>query len=117
MNIREIYENIGADYNAALRRFLNEERIEKYLLLMMKDGTMDQLKQAVEKQDYENAFRAAHSLKGISLNMEMTLLAEASSALSDYLKFWEREGFEQQEADRLFRLTAAAYSVVREAVE
>ena len=67
MTVKECYEAIGADYEEVLRRLANEERVARFLLKFPGDESFAGLVKAVEESDYEAAFRAAHTLKGICL--------------------------------------------------
>ena len=43
-------------------------------------------RQALEHCDYEGAYRGAHTLKGIALNLGLTPLAEKAGALTETLR-------------------------------
>ena len=60
--------------------------IEKYLKKMLDDGNYDILRQAVEKGDFPEAFRASHTLKGICQNLAFARLFESSSLVTKALK-------------------------------
>lgn len=53
------------------------------------DPSFDDLCEAVENQDYQAAFRAAHAIKGASLNLGLTKLADCSSKLTEALRSQE----------------------------
>ena len=106
MTVRECYEEMGADYEEVLRRLANEERVARFLLKFSSDESFDGLVKAVEESDYEVAFRAAHTLKGICLNLSITRLAESSSALTESL----RAGGWSEEAGPLFERVKDDYS-------
>lgn len=86
MTLQECYEKMGANYDEVRRRLLKDERIQKILLLFLKDPSYESLKAAMDSGDRETAFRAAHTLKGISLNLGLTALQQSSSALSEALR-------------------------------
>ena len=67
--IQELYEKIEGDYEKAIYRMQNDDRIKKYLGFFVQDESFEQLKNALDNKDVEEAFRAAHTLKGISQNM------------------------------------------------
>jgi len=66
------------DYHLALERlggdepFLNELLLE---LIEQVDDTLDSIKQAIAKEDYENLKTLAHSLKGASANLNVSRMA------------------------------------------
>ena len=86
MTVQECYEKIGADYGEVIRRLGNEERVKKFLLKMLEESSFLDLCEAVTSGNTAEAFRAAHSLKGICLNLGITPLAESSSALMESLR-------------------------------
>ncbi len=86
MTLQECYEKMGANYDEVKRHLRKDELIQKILLLFLKDPSFDSLKSAMESGDRETAFRAAHTLKGVSLNLGLSSLQESSSALSEALR-------------------------------
>lgn len=86
MDLKEFYEAMGVDYARVLNRLRKEERIEKYLHLILKDESFQALEEAMQKRDYESAFRAAHAIKGMSLNLELTPLAQKVQAFVECVR-------------------------------
>lgn len=105
MTVKECYEAIGADYAGVLRRLANEDRVERFLLKFPKDGSYEELVRAMDSKDYQAAFRAVHTLKGICLNLSLTTLAESSSNLTEAL----RDGVWSEEAMPLYEKVKADY--------
>ncbi len=69
-----------------LQRLGSEGLIQKYLLKLPDDQTYALLAQSIQQKNYEQAFRAAHTLKGIALNLRLTPLYEASHDLTEFLR-------------------------------
>lgn len=86
MTIKEFYDAIGADYEEIMGRLRKEERIQKFLLKFLDDKSYELLGTALAQGNMEEAFRAAHTLKGVSQNLSLTPLYVSSSHLSDRLK-------------------------------
>ena len=86
MELQTFYENIGADYQVVLQRLRKESLIDKYLHLLLKDPVFETLEHAVESNDHEEIFRAAHTIKGMALNLELPPLTAAASSLTEYLR-------------------------------
>ncbi len=86
MTLREFYAKTNADYDAVIRRLINETLVLKYLNKFLNDGYFMQLQQAAEQQDYETAFRCAHTLKGLCLTLGLETLGEPMSALTEELR-------------------------------
>ena len=86
MGISEFYASIGVDVNQALRRFASECLVHKYLHKLLTDSTFTQLTAAMEAGDGEEAFRAAHTPKGIALNLDLEPLIPVSEELTEALR-------------------------------
>jgi len=86
MNIREAYILLNSDINKTLSRLMNENLVLKYSKKFIEDGSFTLLKESIDKKDYESAFRAAHTLKGVCLNMGYKDLIESSIALTEHLR-------------------------------
>ena len=84
---REIFEVYGADYNSTMARFMGKEAMYlKFLDMLFKDDNLEKLGTALEQQDYEEAFSAAHTLKGVVGNMGLTPLFNAVCAIVESLR-------------------------------
>lgn len=86
MTTQECYERMGADYEDVLRRLGKEERVRRFLLRLPEDMSFQNLCRAMEAGDAEEAFRAAHSLKGICMNLGLTALYQSAHALTEALR-------------------------------
>ena len=90
MNVRECYEAIDGDYEEVKRRFLTDARIRRFALLFLRDSSMEELRAAMRDQDCEKAFQAAHTLKGVCLNLGFSGLYKPVNIITVYrfLKSW-----------------------------
>lgn len=87
MTLKECYESIGADFDAAVARMCNKEAmLLKFALKFPADPTYPALVEAYEGGDIPTAFRMAHTLKGLCLNLGLDKLRESSSALTEALR-------------------------------
>lgn len=86
MDLKTCYAVMGADYEDVIRRLATEERVIKFLTRLPEDGSFAALQAALERRDYPEAFRYAHTIKGICLNLGLTTLLRSSSALADNLR-------------------------------
>ena len=86
MTIRECYEKTGSDYESILKRFGSEAMIQRFALKFLKDGSFSDLKNALEAKDGERAFRAAHTLKGVCINLGFDRLYNVSAELTEKLR-------------------------------
>ena len=91
MTIQECYEAIGGNYEDVLRRLRSEVLIRKFTLKFLEDQSYSLLKQALGDNNYEEAFRGAHTLKGVCQNLSFDRLYEVSSELTDFERPDRRE--------------------------
>ena len=70
MNIKECYACIGANWQEVYERFgCNEAIVKKFAIKFLEDPSFHDMKKAVAEGDTDRAFRAAHTLKGICINL------------------------------------------------
>ena len=94
MTTKECYEKIGSNYDSVLSRFGNEALVKRFALKFLKDPSYQELKDALIRKDGETAFRAAHTLKGVCLNLGFDRLYESSAALTELLRGRDCSGYE-----------------------
>ncbi len=94
MNVREFYEATGGDYEDVKKRFLTDARISKFALMFLRDTSMEELRAAMEMEDCEKAFQAAHTLKGVCLNLGFSGLLKPVDVITELLR---AGAFEQAE--------------------
>jgi HPt (histidine-containing phosphotransfer) domain-containing protein len=86
MTVQGCYEMMDGDYTGVIGRLLKDERIQKYLLKFLDAKDYQEMTEALEQENYEVAFRASHTLKGLSLNLGFTGLQRTSEELCEALR-------------------------------
>ena len=94
MTIRECYGELGLDFDAVLSRLVNEKLVQKFALKFLDDPSFQNLKDALDSKDVETAFRAAHTLKGVCLNLGFDNLYPSSKDLTELLRAGNMDGYE-----------------------
>lgn len=80
-------KSFGANTEEGLARCMNNEAFYIRLVGMaLKDAGYDSLKAALEKNDLDAAFEAAHGLKGILANLSLTPLLQPASEMTELLR-------------------------------
>lgn len=80
-------EEAGIDVEEALGRFMNNEGLlMKFLLRFPQDQNFSKLSSAMEAEDTEAGYTAAHTLKGVVGNLSMTELFPLVTQVSDALR-------------------------------
>lgn len=100
----------GIDYPDAMDRFGgNESLFRRLALKYLDDAHFVNLKAAMEEQDYEEAYRQAHSLKGVAGNLSLKRLYDVSGMICKEL----REG-EPRTAEKLLPDAESAHKAAIE---
>lgn len=86
MNLKECFDAFGGSYNDVMGRLLTEERVKKFLLMFLKDTSFSELEAAMDSEDYDSAFRAAHTLKGVCANLGIERLGSDASEITEALR-------------------------------
>ena len=86
MNVKNCYEIMNGDYEDVKRRFLTDARIRRFALLFLNDCSMEELRAAMRDKDCEKGFQAAHTLKGVCLNLGFTGLYEPVCGITEMLR-------------------------------
>ena len=86
MTVEECYAALQGDYSQACSRLHSDVIIKKFMLKFPNQCGYDKLCQAMEEEDYKEAFAAAHTLKGVCMNLSFTMLGESSSQLTEALR-------------------------------
>ena len=111
MTLQECYAAMGGDYADVIGRLRSERLVQKFVLKFLDDESYDLLCRSLAAQNYEDAFRAAHTIKGVCQNLSLTTLADSSSALTEAL----RSGWTPQ-VDALFQKVQADYTLTRASI-
>ena len=86
MNINECYQAMGADYEVVFGRLRSEKLITKFVLKFPGDPSFSQLRRTLEEKNAKEAFRAAHTLKGVAQNLGFTSLYKTAAAITEALR-------------------------------
>lgn len=86
MTVKECYEKGGNDYDGVVKRLGSEGLVKRFALKFLKDPSFQELKEGLAQQDGERAFRAAHTLKGVCLNLGFSSLYIVSAELTEKLR-------------------------------
>ena len=65
MSLTECYIALGGSYEEVLSRLSSERLVNKFVLKFLTDPSYDLLVRSMESKDWPEAFRAAHTIKGV----------------------------------------------------
>ncbi len=86
MTLKQCFEMFGGDYNGVMSRMMKEERVKRFILKFKNDQTFSMLTESLEKEDYNEAFRAAHTIKGLCQNLGLEKLYTSCCELTEELR-------------------------------
>lgn len=77
----------GADVEGALHRFMGNGALYlKFLTKFRNDTNYAGLTESLDQENYEEAFKYAHTLKGVSANLGLDPICRPVSALTELLR-------------------------------
>ena len=85
MDVKAFYAAIGGSYETALGRLMKDSLIERFVTKFLNDPSFSQLEAALKDGNMDEAYTAAHTLKGVTLNLAFAELGRSATALSDSL--------------------------------
>lgn len=86
MTLQEFYTRIGSSYDAVFARIPSEMMIRKFTKMYLQDNSLQLLNDSIAQEYWNDAFRAAHTLKGVAANLGFDTLQETASQLTELLR-------------------------------
>ncbi len=113
MSARGYFEVIGEDYDEILERLGDDHAIGKYIKQFFKGEYDERLNSAIDSGEWEEAYRIAHSIKGMALNLGLNRLASISHIVCRSLRTKDGVSFELN----LYKLMKKEYNRAKGAAE
>ena len=95
-----------------LKRLGSEALVKRFAVKFLNDPSFQDLTDGLAANDGEKAFRAAHTLKGVCLNLGFTELYKVSAELTEVLRGRETAG-----SDALYQQVKEQYIVLTDAIK
>lgn len=92
MTLKDCYLSLGGDYDDVIGRLRSERLVQKFVLKFPEDGSFALLGASLESGDVAEAFRAAHTIKGMCQNLSFDRLAASDIPLTEALRAGDIEG-------------------------
>ena len=77
---------MGANYQHVIKRLPSVSMIEKFALKFREDTSFQELETALNEKQVDLAFRAAHTLKGVCMNLGFDHLYKPSFEITESLR-------------------------------
>ena len=86
MTIQECYRQLDGNFGRAKKLLTSEPLVKRFIVMFLEDDSFRTLCTAMEQGCCEEAFRAAHTLKGICGNLSLDRLYDSASQLAELLR-------------------------------
>ena len=110
MSLKERYDKMGADYEDVLSRLRSEVLVRKFALKFLDDDSYANLKAAMESGNAPEAFRGAHTLKGVAQNLGFGPLYKAAAEVTESLRPSETSSGDMEKAAKLMPAVDEEYA-------
>ena len=86
-NLREFFASVGSDADDVIMRLGgNPDLVVRFVTKFLSDGSFSSLKSSLDAGDRDTAFRAAHTLKGVSGTLGFQRLYEKATSVTELLR-------------------------------
>lgn len=103
----EQLEELGVDLTSVMERFMgNEALYVKFLGRFVEDESFQNMQMQWMRGNTKEAFEAAHTLKGLLLNLGLELVMKSVMPITEQLRQGELDGIEElmEQAQREYRI-------------
>ena len=111
MTIEELYTVAEGDFQSVLGRFGTKGLVERFVKKFPGDDSYTQLVEKLNAKEVEESFRAAHTLKGVCMNLGFEGLLRAVKEITEILRAGSLAGTEE-----LMTVITEKYNVLCEAI-
>ena len=107
MTLKQLYYSIGGNYDDVLKRLVSEDLVSRFVSKFLSDDSFLLLSEGMKERNAEQAFRGAHTLKGVAQNLGFGALGGSAAELTEALRGRTFDG-----TDELFGIVKADYEKV-----
>jgi HPt (histidine-containing phosphotransfer) domain-containing protein len=83
MTIKELYEEIGGNYDQAVKIMKLDKLIDRHIRKFTNSAMMENMRTAAVSMDAMAMFESAHAMKGVCANLGLVRLSELASELAE----------------------------------
>lgn len=109
--VETLYQIAGGDYAGVIGRLRTNERIAKFVTMFADDASYTNLIDNMAAENWDEAFRAAHTLKGTARDMGFIDLSDRASEVTEALR-----ASDAVQAKKLLPAVEDAYKQVADAI-
>ena len=116
MTLQELYQQIGGDYEQALKVLRVEKLVDKHIRKLPGNGLIESLLAAGERMDPTELFETAHAVKGNYANLGLIRLSAVASEICEEFRPGNARRFSDGEVREKLREIGVAYGKVTEGI-
>lgn len=116
MTLKELYSEIGGDYDQAVRVLRMEKLIDKHIRKLTKNGVVDGLLDAGKRMDPRELFEAAHAMKGVCANLGLVSLSEMASEIAEEYRPGNPRKLSDEEVSGRTRMIEELYKKISDGI-
>ena len=98
MTVAEFYDSIGSGLEPVMQRLNSEKLVKRLLGKYPADKNYGLLVEGMAEKDYDKAFNAAHTIKGVASNLGFDRLQAAAAEMSEAFKKKQYDGLDEMYA-------------------
>ena len=117
MTIQELYQNMGADYEQAIRVMRLDKLVDKHIRKLAANGVVDQLIEAGRGMNPTELFETAHAVKGVCANLGLTRLSQAASEIAEEYRPGKSRRFTDAQVLEKIRQIVQQYQKIVEEIQ
>jgi len=117
MTLQELYQNIGGDFEQAVRVLRVEKLIDKHIVKFAENPIFDRLFAAEETMDATELFESTHAIKGVCGNLGLTGLAALASEVTEEFRPGNERKFSDEEVKGKIEEIKALYNKTVEGIK
>lgn len=114
MTIQDCYRQMGGDFAKVQSRLPSVSLVERFIAKFLQDDSFAALCSAIEEGSREQAFHAAHTLKGVCANLCLDRLLASASQLTEVLR--PAADAMPEQAQSLFEAVQQDYAITTQAI-
>ena len=117
MTIRELYSEIGGNYDQAVRIMKMDKLIDRYVRKLKNSSLDEKLAEAAVTMDAVQLFESAHAMKGVCSNLGLEALAAAANEITEEFRAGNARKLSDDEVRARLDAIAAMYRRTVEGIE
>ena len=117
MTFKECCEKVGGNYDDIVKRFEKESTAKRFVAKFLSDTTVDDLDLGIKNRSAKDAFFAAHTLKGICINLGFDELYRICSEITESLREKQNADCDFDECTRLLIQAKEKYDIVIDSIK